>query len=225
MSQIIQLGFQGREVEFTSEGWFNATAAAEHFGKRLQNYLDNLDTKDYMAALRSALNHSKESDLIRASRGKGGGTWFHPKLAVHFARWLNTEFAVWCDIQIDNLIRGGGDQRLARHAAASSHKMMCKMLQAARLAEGKETKSHHYANESKLVNWSVGASFEALNRDQMTAEQLDALSSAEIQNAVMIGSRLPYDERKGLVGQQRIPAAPTHPLPRKLPKRKAPKAA
>ncbi len=99
------------------------------------------------------------------------------------------------------------------------------MLEAARLAEGKETKPHHYIIECKLVNWSVGAGFEALNRDQMTAEQLDALSNAEIQNAVMIGSRLPYDERKGLLGQQRTLSSLGQSLPRKLAKRRAVKAA
>lgn len=29
----------------------------------------------------------------------------HPKLAVHFARWLDVRFAVWCDMQIDKLLK------------------------------------------------------------------------------------------------------------------------
>lgn len=33
------------------------------------------------------------------------GTWLHPKLAVAFARWLSDEFAVWCDLTLDNHIR------------------------------------------------------------------------------------------------------------------------
>ena len=28
------------------------------------------------------------------------GAWFHPRLAVPFARWCNPDFGVWCDIQI-----------------------------------------------------------------------------------------------------------------------------
>jgi hypothetical protein len=31
----------------------------------------------------------------------------HPKLAVRFAQWLNVDFAVWCDEQIDAIIRNG----------------------------------------------------------------------------------------------------------------------
>lgn len=30
----------------------------------------------------------------------------HPKLAVRFARWLDIDFEIWCDEQIDVLIRG-----------------------------------------------------------------------------------------------------------------------
>lgn len=225
MSQVVHLAFHGRDVAFKDDGWFCATSAAEHFGKRLQNYLDNAETKEYVAQLARALNHSKESDLIRASRGRGGGTWFHPKLAVHFARWLNTEFAVWCDIQIDNLIRGGGDHKRARHEAASSHKVMCQILQVAREMQGKQTAGFHYSNESKLVNWACGAGFEGLDRDAMTAQELDTLAAREIQNAVMIGSRVPYAERKAILGAIRELPPEGRKLPAKESKRRIRNAA
>ncbi len=213
MSQVVHIAFQGRDVAFKDDGWFNATAAGDRFGKRVQDYLDNLETKAYMHALASALNHANQRDLIRATRGRGGGTWFHPKLAVHFARWLNTEFAVWCDLQIDNLLRGGGDHTRARHAAASSHKMMCMTLQAVRLSEGKETAGHHYGNESRLTNWACGAEFAGLDRDRMTVEELDRLADCEIMNAVMIGARVPYQERKNVLGQHRQLPPPGRVLP------------
>lgn len=222
MSQIIQLGFQGREVEFTSEGWFSATTAAAGFGKSPSEWLRLPETARYIEGLERKYG---KIPYLKTSRGRGGGTWLHPKLAVRFARWLDVDFEIWCDEQIDSIVRGASAKAAARSAAASSNKVMRRMLEAARAAEGKETKPHHYINECRLVNWSVGAGFEALNRDQMTPEQLDALSNAEIQNAVMIGSRLPYGERKGLLEQQRIAVTPSHPLPRKLPKRRAPKAA
>ncbi len=222
MSQIIQLGFQGREVEFTSDGWFSATTAAACFRKNPNEWLRLPETTRYIEGLERKYG---KIPYLKTSRGRGGGTWLHPKLAVRFARWLDVDFEIWCDEQIDTIVRGASSHASARSAAASSYKVMCKMLEAARLAEGKETKPYHYSNECKLVNWSMGAGFEALNRDQMTTEQLDALSNAEIQNAVMIGSRLPYDERKGLLGQQRTLAPPGQPLPRKLAKRRGAKAA
>ncbi|OAM32416.1 hypothetical protein A7P96_02000 [Eikenella sp. NML03-A-027] len=41
------------------------------------------------------------------------GTWLHPKLAVHFARWLDPKFAVWCDEQIEQILSGSPQTRKA----------------------------------------------------------------------------------------------------------------
>ncbi|WP_079550844.1 KilA-N domain-containing protein [Vreelandella subglaciescola] len=35
--------------------------------------------------------------LSETTRGRYGGTWAHPKLAVFFARWLDVRFSVACD--------------------------------------------------------------------------------------------------------------------------------
>lgn len=35
------------------------------------------------------------------------GTWLHPKLAIVFARWLDEEFAIWCDEMIAELLANG----------------------------------------------------------------------------------------------------------------------
>lgn len=53
---------------------------------------------------------AKRTGYVRVKAGapeNGGGTWFHPKLAVFFARWLSVDFGVWCDLQIDTIIRSG----------------------------------------------------------------------------------------------------------------------
>lgn len=53
------------------------------------------------------LNCEPES-LLKTRRGRyNSGTWMHPKLAVAFARWLSVRFGVWCDTQIDSIIRNG----------------------------------------------------------------------------------------------------------------------
>jgi hypothetical protein len=61
-------------------------------------------TVAYVAAL-----HRKYGNFthLKMRRGMGGGTWMHPKLAVRFAQWLDVDFAVWCDEQIDHILRGG----------------------------------------------------------------------------------------------------------------------
>jgi hypothetical protein len=35
------------------------------------------------------------------------GTWIHPKLEIVFSRWLNDEFAIWCDEKISDLLANG----------------------------------------------------------------------------------------------------------------------
>lgn len=107
MQNIVHATFEGLAVRFTDDGWFNATAAARHFGKRLDHWLASSETAAYIAALAEALNSPDSGEFVRAKEGRGGGTWLHPKLAVAFARWCDARFAVWCEMQIDGLIRDG----------------------------------------------------------------------------------------------------------------------
>lgn len=103
MSNIVKHDFDGYLYSFNLDGWFNATEAAKRHKKRVQHWLDNAETQEYIRIL----NNRISGDLIKARRGVNGGTWLHPKLAVVFARWLKIEFAVWCDEQIDAIIRNG----------------------------------------------------------------------------------------------------------------------
>jgi hypothetical protein len=214
-TEIVHADFQGHDITFRADGWFNATAAAQAFGKAPHDWLRLPETARYLDAMER--KYGKIS-YLKTVRGHGGGTWLHPKLAVPFARWLDVDFAVWCDDKIDQLVRGGEDKARARHAAASSHKVMCEILRQSRLAAGKETRDVHYMNEAKLTNWSCGGDFAGANRDAMTVTQLDGLAANEIQNAVMIGSGLPYAERKGELGKLRLqaPEAKTFPSRRRI---------
>lgn len=114
MSNIIKYDFQGNLFSFNMDGWFNATEAAAKYGKRLDHWLNNADTLDYVRALDEVLNgyesnilNTRKSGYLKTMRGKYGGTWMHPKLAVAFARWLDPKFGVWCDFQIEKIVRNG----------------------------------------------------------------------------------------------------------------------
>lgn len=111
MSGVIPFNYQGQPVRFNTAGWINAADAATQFGKRVDHWLANAETKQYIEALAEALNTRDSGDLICTRRGRGGGTWLHPKLAVAFARWLDVKFAVWCDLHIDALLRGELNER------------------------------------------------------------------------------------------------------------------
>ncbi len=71
------------------------TAAAQAFGKRLDNFWTNAETKEYLAALSQL--PGIQGSMVVTIPGSRSGTWAHPKLAVFFARWLDVRFAVWCD--------------------------------------------------------------------------------------------------------------------------------
>ena len=133
---LVELDYQGLSVSFNEDGWFNATAAAAHYGKQPNDWIEQAETAEYIAALleiqlpgqpvikeiqsliqgrigRSVHNQLlrlvKKSGLVKTRSGApetGGGTWLHPKLAVPFARWCDVRFAVWCDIQIERLLKG-----------------------------------------------------------------------------------------------------------------------
>lgn len=102
---LVKTEYQGIPVSFTDEGWFNATAVAKRFGKRVDHWLQNAETREYIAALAAAITTRDSGEFIRTREGRNGGTWLHPKLAVAFARWLDVRFAVWCDLQIDRILR------------------------------------------------------------------------------------------------------------------------
>ena len=195
MSKLIKADFNGTEIQFNDAGFFNATAAADKFGKRVDHWLANKETSEYIERLNTRIS----GDLILTKRGRNGGTWLHPKLGVVFARWLDVDFAIWCDEQIDNIIHGTPEQtdwRALRHEAASSYKVMSAMLDKKRQLDGKETKSFHYANEAKLVNWALTGEFKPVDREGLTSSELDLLAKLETMNTLLIGQGYSRDDRK-----------------------------
>lgn len=105
MSALITAEYNGVAFSFQPDGWFNATTAAKRYGREPAEWQRLPTTIDYLAALTRKYG---EIPYLKSRRGRpdlGGGTWLHPKLAVRFAQWLDMDFAVWCDEQIDNIMR------------------------------------------------------------------------------------------------------------------------
>ena len=203
-AQILTLTYDNSlTASFTADGWFNATAAAERFGKRVDHWLANAETKEYIALLCEE-NTRKVGDFIRVKRGRTGGTWLHPELAVVFARWLDLRFAIWCDRQIRALISGDGsayDWRKARSAAASSFKVMNDILKLSRENSGKSTSPYHYANEARLVNWALLGEFKGVDREALASAELTLLAELEERNAVLLARGMEYANRKRELNQ------------------------
>lgn len=238
MSKLIQANFDGQAMQFNSDGWFNATSAAARFEKEPFDWLNQRDTVEYIATLADRKTNScflkefneinkldgtsaaskakllrlaKKTGFVKTKSGAmeiGGGTWLHPKLAVIFARWLDLDFAIWCDEQIDIIIRGTPEQvnwKQTRHQAAVSFNVMCSMLEMSRKHDGKDTEAHHYMNEARLVNWAFCGEFVSIDRTQLGAKDLDLLAKLEVQNTMMIARGVDREIRKSML--QEIAAA------------------
>ena len=195
MSKIIKADFENTAITFNADGWINATVIADANGKRVGDWVDLPSTQEYVARLNTRLS----GNLITANRGRNGGTWLHPKLAVMYARWISVDFAIWCDERIDEIIHGkpeANDWEKLRHQAASSYKVMSAILDSRRKIDGKETKPFHYANEAKLVNWALTGEYKGLDRETMTPDDLDLLAKLETMNAVLISDAVGREDRK-----------------------------
>lgn len=116
MNTSVQIfNFGNIAVSFREDGYLNATQIAAHFGKLPKDYLKTEQTQQYISALAESLSErtkilTDENQLVIVKKGNSKnftqGTWLHPKLAIHFARWLDPKFAVWCDEQIEALLDG-----------------------------------------------------------------------------------------------------------------------
>lgn len=113
MSEIVrtyQSGHFSIDVPFTGDGYFNATVVAKPFGKSPKDWLRTDEAQDYISAIRRKCL-IEEYQLVKVVSGApetGGGTWMHPKLAIRFAQWLDTDFCIWCDEQIESILRREG---------------------------------------------------------------------------------------------------------------------
>lgn len=87
------------------------TKAAQHFGKDAHEFLRLPTTLEYTTALSKTGNFP---ELKETQRGRYGGTWAHPKLAIRFAQWLDVDFAVWCDLVIEDILTGKAEVTIVK---------------------------------------------------------------------------------------------------------------
>lgn len=110
--------WNGVPIHRRPDGWVNATAMAQACGKRWNDYIRLDRTREYVSALKQALeaeipcgttgcwgsagNPADPSDAmviqsITTGPNDQRGTYIHPRLAIDFSRWLRAAFAVWMD--------------------------------------------------------------------------------------------------------------------------------
>ncbi|MFJ4372718.1 KilA-N domain-containing protein [Pseudomonas japonica] len=196
-AKIIPFDYEGQVVRFNADGWIHATEAAARFGKEPHEWLRLPDTERYFEGLQRRYGEIPYVKTSRARADRGGGTWLHPKLAVKFARWLSVDFEIWCDEQIDALLRGEqGNWQQARLQSAVGYRGLCDALAVACEERGKSPQRHHFTNEARLINQVITGQFAGRNRDQLSAEELLLVSLIEIRDVLLIGQGKDFDARK-----------------------------
>lgn len=196
-AKILQMNYEGQVVTFNADGWINATEAAARFGKEPAQWLRLPDAVRYLEALERTSGKITYVKASRARADRGGGTWIHPRLAVKFARWLDVDFEIWCDEQIDALIRGELNAKaVARRQAAVGYRSLCDALSITHEAAGKTTKPHHFMNEARLINEVITGQFAGRNRDQLTQPELELIMLVENRDVLLIGQGKDYATRK-----------------------------
>ena len=84
---------EGTQIEQRrNDGYIDATAMCRAYGKTFDHYNDVQHHKEVFKELEVFLNTG--IPVIRSERGRHGGTWIHPQLAIHLATWLSPKFCV-----------------------------------------------------------------------------------------------------------------------------------
>ena len=196
-AKIIPFDYEGQPVRFNADGWINATEAAARFGKEPAQWLRLPDAIRYLEGLQRTYGEITYVKTSRARADRGGGTWLHPKLAVKFARWLDVDFEIWCDEQIDALVRGESKPwASARRETSIGYRAVCDALALNCEAQGKTPQRHHFINEARLINEVITGTFTGRTRDLLSVAELELVTLAELRDTALIGAGISYAERK-----------------------------
>lgn len=192
----------------------NATEVAKHFGKLPADWLRLKETQDYINAVsrygnshneNSQYGNSHSEELVRIKQGgKYQGTWIHSKLAIMFARWLDANFAVMCDMAISRMIRGEQQRKEERLKARTGYAPLTLAIQ----SSYEEPKFYHFSNEANLINRIVlgmdAKEFKEENsvdkvRDVLTVEQLAHIDALQSYDTHLVELGYEYNERKDML--------------------------
>jgi ribosomal protein L7/L12 len=107
--KIISRSYDGIDVVFDNSNslYINATEIAKYFNKKVNDWTRSKETQAYLEAF-SRNGKIRFGELVVVRKGgndkNAQGTWIHKKLIIVFARWLNPDFAVWCDGVIEEIL-------------------------------------------------------------------------------------------------------------------------
>lgn len=179
----------GKASEIHAPGQFLRNDGAQRFIAAFDARQTDVQNSTSTSAKKIASVHSVKG-------GKNQGTYAAELVAIRYAAWIDADFEVGVYLTFQAATKSRDNWIRERAHLAAAHSVMSGMLHDTRAEAGKGTESHHYANESMLVNWAICGEFKKLDRDAMSAADLVLLAQLETRNAVLIGRGVSYDERK-----------------------------
>jgi len=113
------LNLDGLVIESRQDdGYINATQLCKAGKKRFAKWYENDSTKELIKELIKELEIKyPNSDIktIDSKKGRYGGSWVHPDLAVHLAQWISPRFAIQVSRWVRELLLFGkvelGDEK------------------------------------------------------------------------------------------------------------------
>lgn len=167
----------------------------------VQAFIDAYDAEESDATKIASVDAKKIASVHSVKGGNNQGTYAAELIAIRYAAWIDPSFEVKVYRTFQRAAQTSDDWRTLRHASASTNKVVNAILQHTRADAGKDTQHFHYANEAKLVNWAVCGQFTGLNRDNLSAADLDLLAHLEERNAVLLGRGLTREQRQPMLKQ------------------------
>ena len=108
--QLVMRLFENHEIgQRRSDGYWNATAMGQAFGKRFSNYYQNAENKALVEALSfdTGIPVSKIVDVRHGGSRYEQGTWVHPDIAVNLAQWCDPTFGIKVSRWVRELLTTG----------------------------------------------------------------------------------------------------------------------
>ena len=95
--------------------------------------------------------------------------------------------------------------QLVRDETKIGFKWMNETLQEKRAELGKKTERHHYSNEARLINAVLTNRFAGIDRNAMSASDLQLMGDLQRYNTTLIAQNLTYQERKAMLTERATP--------------------
>jgi hypothetical protein len=184
----------------TSDGYFNATSFAKEASEagrviRLDQFLSTDKTIEFIKELEISLNENTQEIgyskmAVKSTRGKKGGSHYHPILFWKLAAWVSPKWEVkvytWVNDDLVNL----------RLIAGDLYKEMCNELNRWYKAfHKKDTPPEVFTEQAMFLNELVFGNPAGNQRNIATPQQMDMLCKLTKANIKLIRERVTFSKR------------------------------